>query len=851
VLLLIPMLKRIKRRVKKHKIKHLTRDLIIIFVGLGFLGGGFLIIWAANLQTPDLKAFGDRKMIQSTKIYDRTGEILLYDVHKDKKRTIISFEEIGRNIKNATVAIEDAEFYEHKGIKPKAILRAILVNLGAGKFSQGGSTITQQVVKNAILTPEKKISRKLKEWVFSIKLEREMTKESILTLYLNETPYGGNVYGIEEASKMFFGKSAKDLTLTESAYLAALPQAPTFFSPYGNNRDRLDERKNLVLKRMLELNFIKEEEYLNALSEEIVFLAQETRGIKAPHFVIFIREYLERTYGQKIIEEGGLKVITTLDYDLQQKAEEILNEYALGNTEKFNATNAGLIAIDPKTGEILTMVGSRDYFDEEIDGNFNITIAHRQPGSAFKPFVYATAFSKGYTPETVVFDLETEFQSTCTPEGEPINSEVNPDDCYMPENYDGVFRGPVSLRNALAQSINVPAIKTLYLAGLRDSLETARDMGIQGLSNINQYGLTLVLGGGEVSLLDITSAYSVFANDGIRNPYTGILKIEDSKGGTMENFTPRGERVIEKEVALQISDILSDEEARSPAFGHRSYLYFEGKDVAAKTGTTNDYRDAWIVGYSPSIVVGTWAGNNDNSAMEKKVAGFIVAPMWNAFMKEALNKYPREYFEKPQKENNIEVKPIIRGLWEGGEQYFIDKISGKLATEYTPKEMIEEKVVTNIHSILYWVDKNNPLGDQPIKPEDVIQFNLWETPVRKWVSDQGIKEETLDIIPKEFDDIHKPEFIPNVSIIEPKMNTSYNLNQKINILTINQSHFPIAKIDIFVNNSYIGSSDKSPFYFSFIPNEIGNTQKENTIKVIVYDIFKNKKEETVNFKLNK
>jgi len=851
VLLLIPMLKRIKRRVKKHKIKHLTRDLIIIFVGLGFLGGGFLIIWAANLQTPDLKAFGDRKMIQSTKIYDRTGEILLYDVHKDKKRTIISFEEIGRNIKNATVAIEDAEFYEHKGIKPKAILRAILVNLGAGKFSQGGSTITQQVVKNAILTPEKKISRKLKEWVFSIKLEREMTKESILTLYLNETPYGGNVYGIEEASKMFFGKSAKDLTLTESAYLAALPQAPTFFSPYGNNRDRLDERKNLVLKRMLELNFIKEEEYLNALSEEIVFLAQETRGIKAPHFVIFIREYLERTYGQKIIEEGGLKVITTLDYDLQQKAEEILNEYALGNTEKFNATNAGLIAIDPKTGEILTMVGSRDYFDEEIDGNFNITIAHRQPGSAFKPFVYATAFSKGYTPETVVFDLETEFQSTCTPEGEPIASEVNPDDCYMPENYDGIFRGPVSLRNALAQSINVPAIKTLYLSGLRDSLETARNMGIQGLSNVNQYGLTLVLGGGEVSLLDITSAYSVFANNGIRNPYTGILKIEDSKGGTMENFIPRGERVIEKEVALQISDILSDEEARSPAFGRGSYLYFEGKDVAAKTGTTNDYRDAWIVGYSPSIAVGTWAGNNDNSAMEKKVAGFIVAPMWNAFMKEALNKYPREYFEKPQKENNTEIKPIIRGLWEGGEQYFIDKISGKLATEYTPKEMIEEKVVTNIHSILYWVDKNNPLGDQPIKPDDVIQFNLWETPVRKWVSDQGIKEETLDIIPKEFDDIHKPEFIPSVSIIEPKMNASYGLNQKINILTINQSHFPIAKIDIFVNNSYIGSSDKSPFYFSFIPNEIGDTQKENTIKVIVYDIFKNKKEETVNFKLNK
>ena len=368
-----------------------------------------------------------------------------------------------------------------------------------------------------------------------------------------------------------------------------------------------------------------------------------------------------------------------------------------------------MVALDPKTGQILVMVGSRNYFDKEIDGNFNVTLSPRQPGSAFKPFVYATAFKKGYTPDTVVFDLPTQFQTTCDPEGRPLSSEINPDDCYMPTNYDGIYRGPMSLRDALAQSVNIPALKTLYSQGFPILFKPQKDFGITSLTNTNRYGLTLVLGGGEVSLLEMTNAYGVFANEGVRNPYSGILRIEDKNGNVLEEFEPKPQRVISDDITLQISDILSDNTARTPAFGARSYLYIESNDVAVKTGTTNDYKDAWILGYTPSLVVGTWAGNNDNTSMEKKVAGFIVAPMWNAFMQEILKEYPKEEFRKPPKTSE-DIKPILRGVWQGGEQYIIDRISGKLATEYTPKETQEKRVLTNVHNILYWVNKMTRLG---------------------------------------------------------------------------------------------------------------------------------------------
>jgi len=727
------------RRFRAHG-KNIGKNIILLmFVGGFFLSGTFLL-WASTLKIPDLTSLYQRKVAQSTKIYDRTGEILLFDVHNDIRRTIVPLQSISRNIKNATIAIEDVEFYEHIGIKPRAILRAIFVNIGELNFSQGGSTITQQVVKNSILTKEKKISRKLKEWILALKVEQKLTKEQILALYLNETPYGGSVYGVEEASNTFFGKSANDITIAEAAFLAALPQAPTFYSPYGNNREKLEDRKNLVLERMFNNGFISRGEYEFAQHEQVEFQTQAIFGIRAPHFVMFIREYLAKTYGERALEERGFKVITTLDYELQEKGEEIVARFVATNVENFNAENAGLVAIDPKTGQILVMIGSRNYFDDEIDGNFNITLAERQPGSAFKPFVYATALTKGYTTETVVFDTQTQFSTLCVfDDRENENTE-----CYAPINYDNIFRGPVTFREALAQSINVPSVKVLYLAGIKDSLQTARSMGITTLTDVGRYGLTLVLGGGEVTLLEMTSAYGVFANEGERNPYVGILRIEDSAGAVIEEFSPQPTKVISEQIALRISDILSDNEARTPAFGSRSVLYFPGYDVAVKTGTTNDSRDAWIIGYSPTIAVGAWAGNNDNSSMEKKIAGFIIAPLWNAFMQEVLVKVPNERFRSTLPEYDADnIKPVLRGIWEGGDSHFIDDRTGNPATEDTPREHTKEVIVKNVHSILYWVDKDNPRGQKPDRPEDNSQFKAWEYGVSEWKKANDIVSEEI------------------------------------------------------------------------------------------------------------
>ncbi len=822
------------------------RTFLFFLVSTGLFFSGSLLIWAANLQIPDLKTFEERRVPESTKIYDRTGEILLYDFHKDIQREVVPFDEISRSIKNATVAIEDASFYKHKGVLPSAIFRAMLVNIGAFGFEQGGSTVTQQVVKNSLLTQEKTIARKLKEWVLALKLEQVASKEKILELYLNEIPYGGNVYGIEEASRIYLGKKSNDLTLAESAYLAALPQAPTYYSPFGNNKEKLAERKNLVLKRMFEEHFISEEEYQGALAEEVLFAPYKEANIKAPHFVFYVIENLEKKLGKEAVESGGLKIITTLDYELQKKAEDIVKTYSEENITKFNAKNAGLVAVDPKTGQILVMVGSRDYFDMENEGNFNVTISpNRQPGSAFKPFVYETAFEKGFTPETIVFDLETQFDINCDAEGKPREGVSLDYSCYTPTNYDGVFRGPITLREALAQSINIPSIKTLYLAGLTDSLRTAQKMGITSLIDVNKYGLTLVLGGGEVSLLEMTSAYSVFGNEGKRNPPVSILEVKDKNGFVFEQYKKKEERVIPEKTALQISEILSDNEARAPAFGERSQLYFEGRDVAAKTGTTNNYIDAWIIGYTPNIAVGAWAGNNDYAPMEKKVAGFIVAPLWNAFMQEALNTLPNEPFKKTSTTtNNTNLKPILRGIWLGGETYKIDKISGKLATIYTPFETVEEKVVPNIHSILYWVNKNDVNGPPPTTPENDPQFELWEISVQKWV-----KEKNFDFsgfkTPSDEDTVHKPEFAPLFSV--DGLLAEYQPNSTFSFSVKGLDGVSLSKVDIFINDIYVVTLTNKPFFFSSPLKTIKNTKKENTVTVAVYDPVFNKNSKTFNF----
>lgn len=828
------------RNIHHHKY---FRDFVIIFVAIGLFGTGAMFIWLANLKIPSLSAFEGRQVTQSTKIYDRTGKILLYDVHKDIRRTVVPFGEISRHVKNATIAIEDDEFYQHNGIQLKSILRAVFVNVGSLEYSQGGSTITQQVVKNSLLTTDKTIARKLKEWILALKLEKVMEKDEILSLYLNESPYGGNVYGIEEASVMYFGKKASDVTIAEAAYLAALPQRPTYYSPFGNHVDKLTERKNLVLRRMLENEFITEDEYKIALEEQVTWLPQNKTGILAPHFVMFIKDYLVEKYGEETVLDGGLKVTTTLDYDMEKRAEETVKKYGENNQKSFNAANAALVALDPKTGQILAMVGSKDYFGTStpigcisgstcsFEGNFNTATSHRQPGSSFKPIVYATAFKKGYTPATVVFDLETEFSTHCNPDGTPI-SAGNADKCYMPVNYDGLFKGPVSLRTALAESRNVPAVKVLYLAGINDSLQTARDMGIKSLGNSGQYGLTLVLGGGEVSLLDMTGAYGIFANSGARNETTGILKVEDPSGNVLEEYKASPEQVISEEVALQISDILSDEEARAPEFGSHSALYVAGRPVAVKTGTTNNYKDAWIIGYSPNLVVGTWVGNNDNTPMEKKIAGFIVAPMWNEYITASLQNYPIEYFKKPAPIDE-NLKPVLRGLWQGNTSYTIDTLSGKLATPATPLELRQEKVVQEIHSILYWVDRSSPLGPPPQDPTKDPQFLLWEYPVQKWAASNNLSTQSSNVIPTSFDDIHRDETIPVLSIEGVK-----KMYAKSDMLTVTVSStglYQITKADFFLNDQFIGSVQQPPITFTFKLSSFNRLQATNKLKVVGYD----------------
>ncbi len=800
--------------------------LVTLIVGL--VGGGLVLLWLVTLPIPDFQNFDQRVVSESTKIYDRTGQVLLYDIHENIKRQVVGEGDISKNIKNATVAIEDSEFYQHRGVKLTALLRAFLVDLLSGRARQGGSTITQQLVKNSLLNQDKKITRKLKEIVLALKLERVMTKEQILSLYLNEAPYGGNIYGVEEAAETFFGKSASEVSLGEAAYLAAIPRAPTYYSPYGSHRADLDTRQNVVLKRMSELGFITAAEADAARAETITFVAPTDRGIKAPHFVEFIRGYLEEKFGRNALLTKGFKVTTTLDWPLQQKAEEIVKKFGAENLEKFRAKNAGLVALDPTTGQILVMVGSKDYFDIKNEGNFNVTTARRQPGSAFKPIVYAAAFNQGFTPETVVFDLETQFDANCSAGG----------NCYKPSNYDDKFRGPIDLRHALAQSINIPAIKVLYLVGLKNAINLAQSMGIESLNDPNRYGLTLVIGGGEVSLLDLSSAYGVFANDGLRQPATGILKIEDSKGQTLETFMNQGQRVLPENTARLISDILSDVPARVPTYAVTSALTFPGRQVAVKTGTTNDYRDAWTIGYTPRLVVGAWVGNNDNTPMEKKVAGQIVTPMWHAFMVQALDTVPVETFPPPEPTKS-DLPPVYRGFWQGGQSYFTDKISGKLATEYTPLDLRQEHVLTQVHSILYWLGRTTE-----------SQFQLWEEPVRRWAAAQGLVDQTEADIPTATDDIHLPGLGPQFNIISPVVGQIYSANDRITIQLQYRGRFALARLDVFAGQQYLGSLKQAPFNFSFLPSDIDNPSDSNTLRVIVYDSVGNQAEQTTNFKIN-
>ncbi len=700
------------RRRKSSAIKtFFTAILALAVLGLVFLAIAFLYYAG---QIPDPSAIAARKVNESTKIYDRTENTLLYDVHGEEKRTIIPWEQMPDTIKNATLAAEDSEFYSHKGIDFKGILRAFYTDITHFSASQGGSTITQQLIKKTLLGDEKTIARKIKEAVLSVQVERKFTKNQIFWMYLNQIPYGSNAYGIEAASQTFFDKQAKDLDIAEAALLASLPKAPTYYSPYGNHVSELTARKNYILERMKNLGMITPNQYESAKKEALRMKAPKD-SMLAPHFVIMVKEYLTKKYGEDMVENGGLKVVTTLDSKLQLIAETAVTKYAKINEEKYKAKNAALAAADPKTGQILAMVGSRDYFDVAHEGNFNVALASRQPGSSFKPFAYATAFNKDFTDSTILFDLPTEFNPNCDSSAVQV-TDFTGQKCYNPQNYDENFRGPVTMRQALSQSLNIPSVQTLYLAGVDGTLDLAHKMGITTLNDRSRYGLSLVLGGGEVRLVDMVSAYSVFANDGIKEGSNFILKIVSGDGTILEEYKKDEERVLDSQVARLISDVLSDNAARSSVFGYNSSLYFPDRPVAAKTGTTQENRDGWLIGYTPSLAAGVWTGNNDNSSMTKQGAGISAAgPMWREFMALALQDTPVEQFVKPDPITTDKI--MLNGSYRGS---------------------------AGIHSILYYVNKDDPAGSWPSNPYNDPQFKNWEESLQRWLNATGQNRPVLE-----------------------------------------------------------------------------------------------------------
>jgi len=571
----------------------------------------------------------------STLIYDRQGN-LLYEIYAEKNRVPIKIEELPEYVKWATIASEDKNFYKHHGFAPEGILRAGY-NILFRRSLQGGSTITQQLVKNALLTPERTLRRKVREAILAFATEIIYSKDQILEMYLNQAPYGGTAWGIEIAAQTYFDKHAKDLTLAEAALLAGLPASPTRFSPFGAHPELAKERQERVLQRMFEDGYITEEERQQAKDAELIF-APATVGIKAPHFVLYVKELLVEKYGERVVEQEGLKVTTTLDLDLQDFAQQtVATEVA--KLKNLKVSNGAALVTNPKSGEILAMVGSYDYFDDEHDGKVNVVLRPRQPGSAIKPINYALGLMKKViTPATVINDVPTCFS-------------VPGQKLYCPVNYDGQFHGPVQVRFALGSSYNLPAVKVLTLNGLEDFVATASAMGITTFQDPANYGLSITLGGGEVKMIDMATAFSAFSNLGVRQDVYAIEKIEDRHGKILyERQETEGPRVLPMEVAYLISHILLDNNARAPAFGSSSYLVIKNHpEVSVKTGTTNDKRDNWTIGFTPSRLVAVWVGNNDNTPMSYVASGITGAsPIWNKIMTHALKDKDQEWPMKPE-----------------------------------------------------------------------------------------------------------------------------------------------------------------------------------------------------------
>jgi 1A family penicillin-binding protein len=632
---------------------------------------GLLALVIINRSLPDISNAAIIGPV-SSKIFDRNG-VLLYEIHGETKRTPVELAEISPFLKDATVAIEDRGFYNHSGVSVISIARAAYENHKSGRITQGGSTITQQLVKLSLLTNERTYERKIKEAILSMRLEGRHSKEEILEMYLNRIPYGRNTYGAEAASLAYLAKHAKDLTLAESAYLASLPKAPSLYSPSGANAQELEGRKDLVLSEMLSQGMISQEQHDSAAKEKVAFSRSKTE-LAAPHFVKWVEAKLINQYGRDFLETEGLEVYTSLDARLQGIAEKAVAEGAEINTAKYNANNAALVAIEPKTGHIVAMVGGKNYFGTPtpvgctpgvncaFDPATNVATSNRQPGSSFKPYTYVTAFSEqfGYSPASKILDRTQNFGTQKDP--------------YRPVNYNNRQYGVITMRKALAGSLNVSAVRTLSMIGTAPVIKTVKDMGIN--TPMDSCGLSLTLGACEVKLVEHVSAFSVLANLGEKVNVTPILKITDKTGQVLYEHETNFQQVLNPQAAYEVVDIMTDNNARSFIFGKKSPLILADRRVAAKTGTSQDFKDGWTIGFTPQLAAGVWAGNNDGRLMKKQADGvFTAAPIWNKFMREAhatLN-LPAEDFRQP----------------DGIQRVKISASSGKLATQYTPDAVTE------------------------------------------------------------------------------------------------------------------------------------------------------------------
>jgi penicillin-binding protein 1C len=623
-----------QNRTLRKKIRFSLIKLRYFTLGNLITGVLFFLAWtyfqAKSLPNPAYLTLRDTP--STTKIFDRKGR-LLYEIYANENRIPIKLSEIPQDMINATIAIEDKEFFSHKGFSLRGILRAFIHNSQKDNI-EGGSTITQQLVRSAFLTPEKTISRKIKELVLSIWTEQIYSKEQILEMYFNQIPYGGTAWGIEAAAQTYFGKSVKDLDLAESAFLSGLPASPTVFSPYGQTPQLSKLRQEEVLNRMLEDGFINDDIYKKSKEEKLEIKKPRT-PIAAPHFVMYTKDLLIQTYGSKITEQSGLRVTTTLDLDIQNMAERILADQ-INALKPLNVGNGAVLITDPKNGQILAMVGSKDYFDYENQGNFNVVLSKRQPGSSIKVVNYASALQNGYTAASILEDTPVSYW----------NAGSIP---YKPVNYDGRYHGRVSLRLALGSSYNIPAVKVLAIVGVKKMVETGRLMGVESWDDDSGFGLSLTLGAGEVTMMDLTRIYGTLANNGIRNNLTPFITIQNWKGENLQ--TPDGNKVraLPKSTAFILSDILSDNLARTPAFGPNSELLIPGHTVAVKTGTSDSKRDNWTIGYNPDYLVSVWVGNNDNTPMNPTLTSGVTgaAPIWHNIMSELLKNSPDKSFQIP------------------------------------------------------------------------------------------------------------------------------------------------------------------------------------------------------------